>query len=130
MATLQCLYWPEKGFWHSRLYFTQKAWILWSERVIERLLPFLFKNRKQFISISNSTSNTKEITTGVPQGSVLGPLLFVLYVNDLHRSIKIYKTYHLTDDTNIRQSNKYLIYIQIYNVFWLNDKKSSCVSSK
>ena len=63
------------------------------------------KNRKQFVSISNSTSNTEEINTGVPQGSVLGSLLF-LYINDLHKSVKHSKTYHFADDTNIMQSNK------------------------
>ena len=65
------------------------------------------KNRKQFVSISNSTSNTEEINTGVPQGSVLGSLLF-LYINDLHKSVKHSKTYHFADDTNIMQSNKSL----------------------
>ena len=67
------------------------------------------KNRKQFVSVNNSTSNTKEITTGVPQGSVLGPLLFLLYyINDLHKSVKHSKTYHFADNTNIMQSNKSL----------------------
>ena len=65
------------------------------------------KNRKQFVSISNSTSNTEEINTGVPQGSVLGSLLF-LYINDLHKSVKHSKTYHFADDTDIMQSKKSL----------------------
>ena len=69
---------------------------------------FYLKNRKQFVSISNSTSTTKEIITGVPQGSVLGPLLFLLYINDLHRSVKYSKTYPFVDDTNIMQPNKSL----------------------
>ena len=64
------------------------------------------KNRKQFVSISNSTSNTKEIITDVLQGSTLGPLLFLLYINDLYRSLKHSKTYHFADDANIMQSNK------------------------
>ena len=44
-------------------------------------------NHKQFASINGFASNTSSITENVPQGSVLGSLLFLLYINDLHVAI-------------------------------------------
>jgi hypothetical protein len=59
------------------------------------------KNRKQFVSILGFESEKRTIMHGVPQGSVLGPLLFLLYINDLHKSIYFSTTYHFADDTNL-----------------------------
>ena len=58
-------------------------------------------NRSQFVSILGYNSSTKPIAHGVPQGSVLGPLLFLIYINDLHFAIKNSKVYHFADDTNL-----------------------------
>ena len=59
------------------------------------------KNRSQFVSILGFDSATKPINHGVPQGSVLGPLLFLIYINDLHNAIKNSKVFHFADDTNL-----------------------------
>ena len=69
-------------------------------------------NRKQFVSISGHDSNIVNIDFGVPQGSVLGPLLFLIYINDLHHSIKYCQTRHFADDTNLLIKNAYLKQLQ------------------
>ena len=59
------------------------------------------KNRSQFVSILGYESSTKPINHGVPQGSVLGPLLFLMYINDLYSAIKNSKVSHFANDTNL-----------------------------
>ena len=63
-------------------------------------------NRKQFVSLDGNDSNFLEISCGVPQGSILGPLLFIIYINDIHQAIKYLKVHHFADDTNLLFSNK------------------------
>ena len=60
-------------------------------------------NRKQFTQIQNINSNLHELTTGVPQGSVLGPLLFLIYVNDIANAVKNIdgNIMLFADDTNV-----------------------------
>ena len=69
--------------------------------VANEWFSFYLKNRAQFVSIGNVSLTIKELLTGIPQGSVLGPLLFLLYMNDLHNSVRYVKTYHFADDTSV-----------------------------
>ena len=62
-------------------------------------------NRTQFVSIQGYESDSKPMMHGVPQGSVLGPLLFLIYINDLHEAIQHSHVYHFADDTNLLNIN-------------------------
>lgn len=68
---------------------------------------FLF-SRTQYVTISGHKSSVKKISNGVPQGSVLGPLLFLLYINDLNNAIHYSTISHFADDTSLFHSNKSL----------------------
>ena len=62
--------------------------------------------RKQFVSINGQDSPMKLISCGVPQGSLLGPLLFILYINDLQNSSQILSFICFADDTNLFLSHR------------------------
>ena len=59
------------------------------------------ENREQFVSVNGKDSTKAPIKFGVPQGSILGPLLFVIYINDIPEIFKIAKFILYADDANI-----------------------------
>ena len=58
-------------------------------------------NRNQYVSINGFESGLTSINCGVHQESVLGFLLFLLYINDLNQAIKFCQVRHFADDTNL-----------------------------
>ena len=80
------------------------------------MIESYLSNRQQFVPINNSASSPKSINIGVPQRSILGPLLFLIYVNDLTNATSS-PSHLFADDTCF-----------ILNNSTLNDLENNCNS--
>jgi hypothetical protein len=101
-------------------------------------------NRKQFTFLNGHSSSLRNIKTGVPQGSVLGPLLFLIFINDFSKCCDYVSFRHFADDTVVivshpdqfhlsQLANKAMIDIHTWlanNKLSLNVKKTTCLYFK
>ena len=76
--------------------------------IINNLFSSYLQNRTQTTLAGPHISERTLTTCGVPQGSVLGPLLFLLYINDIYTCSNVLNFYLFADDTNILYADKNL----------------------
>ena len=81
--------------------------------VVHDCFKSYLSQREQFVNVNGQNSLSLQVTCGVLQGSILGSLLFLLYVNDLSRTSSLL-TFHLfADDTNLYFSGKNLSHFEV-----------------
>jgi hypothetical protein len=72
------------------------------------LMKSYLKNRMQYVTYKETNSELRNISTGVPQGSILGPLLFLIYMNDIIYSSSCFRTVMYADDTTLNTTLNYI----------------------
>lgn len=65
------------------------------------LLKSYLDDRRQFVCVNGQNSGVNVVKYGIPQGSVLGPLLFIIYINDLPAALSVSKVVLFADDTSV-----------------------------
>jgi len=73
--------------------------------VAHRWFDTYLRARKQYVTVSGSASELSDINIGVPQGSVLGPVLFLVYINDMRKCSRLLRYVHFADDTTAFHSH-------------------------
>ena len=76
-----------------------KLWNIGITGTLWKWFESYLSNRSQCVSINNSLSKCLPVLSGVPQGSILGPLLFLVYINDLPSAISSSNMFIFADDT-------------------------------
>ena len=80
------------------------------------------KDRKQYVELNNVKSDLAHITTGVPQGSILGPLLFIMYINDINlKHNDNVDIYIYADDTSAIIKGLTLLLLEVHVQSFLNE---------
>ena len=72
-----------------------------------KLIANYLTNRQQYVDFQNKNSSLLPISTGVPQGSILGPLLFIIYINDIANASQVFNFISYADDTTLFISLNY-----------------------
>ena len=74
--------------------------------IVNKWFQSYLGNRKQAVFVNNKWSNFEPINCGIPQGSILGPLFFILYINDFPKCCPNVTTFLFADDANLIYSKK------------------------
>ena len=85
---------------HKRLKTKLESYGL-SNQIMKWVDKFL-NERNQKVTVNGNESSNRPVTSGIPQGSVLGPILFVIYINDLPECVEA-NTYLFADDTKVSE---------------------------
>ena len=89
---------------HSKL--IEKLYFFEIEGNFLKLIDSYLKRRKQCVKINNALSEKLEITSGVPQGSILGPLLFLIFINDLPSETPLTENLGFADEFKLISINQ------------------------